>query len=57
MSVIVNDVLVLNPNGEHRSAGGGPSSSCRRDFGYLAFNHGDNVMTSLDLFLDHIDCL
>lgn len=37
MSVILNYPPVLNPNGEYRLRGGGPSSSCRRGFGRFAF--------------------
>ena len=55
--MIVNDALVSNPNDEYRSRDGDPSSSCRRRFGRLAFDRGDNVVASLRVFVDHFNCL
>ena len=55
--MIVNSALVSNPNDEYRSRDGDPSSSRRRRFGRLVFDHGDNVVASLSVFMDYFNCL
>ena len=51
--MIVNNALVLNLNYEYRSRDGDPFGSCRRRFGRLAFDRGDNVVASLSVVMDY----
>ena len=55
--MIVNSALVSNLNDEYRSRDGDSSSSCRRRFGRLASDRGDNVVASLSVFMDYFNRL